>query len=75
MKRREFFSRFIPRKGHTEEVEDVVRQQKEPEKAPLTENECFLRAMALGIDPATVTPRQLEKLVSESERQKDCKRA
>ncbi|WP_319542512.1 hypothetical protein [uncultured Pseudodesulfovibrio sp.] len=67
MKRREFFSRFIPRKGHTEEVEGDVQQQEKPKKAPLTENECFLRAMALGIDPATVTPGQLEKLVSESE--------
>ncbi len=31
----------------------------------MTEKELFLRAMALGIDPATVTPGQLEKLVSE----------
>ncbi|MFO7596396.1 MAG: hypothetical protein R6W92_08640 [Desulfocurvibacter africanus] len=65
MKRREFFSRFIPGKSQQEKVSKPVRSQEAPNKAPTTENERFLRAMALGIDPATVTPGQLEKLVSE----------
>lgn len=33
---------------------------------PMTEKELFLRAMAMGIDPATVTPEQLETLISKS---------
>lgn len=64
MKRREFFSRFIPGKSQTEGKAETVHSEKEQKKAPLTEKELFLRAMALGIDPATVTPRQLEELVS-----------
>lgn len=34
--------------------------------APLTEKELFLRAMAMGIDPATVTLEQLETMISKS---------
>ncbi|NDV18458.1 hypothetical protein GO013_03375 [Pseudodesulfovibrio sp. JC047] len=67
MKRRAFFSQFIPKKRHTEEVENSASQSPQPSQAPLTENECFLRAMELGIDPATVTPGQLQQLVSTSE--------
>lgn len=65
MKRREFFSRFIPRKSQQEKATENVQNSESPKKAPMTENELFLRAMAMGIDPATVTPGQLEKLVSE----------
>lgn len=38
----------------------------EEETVPLTENELFLRAMAQGIDPATVTLEQLETMISKS---------
>ena len=65
MKRREFFSRFIPGKGQKDTQPENNHDRQEPPKAPLTENERFLRAMALGIDPATVTPGQLDKLISE----------
>jgi len=65
MKRREFFSRFLPGTSHTEKKSETDSSHKEPPKSPMTEKELFLRAMALGIDPATVTPGQLEKLVSE----------
>ena len=64
MKRREFFSRLIPGKSHKKNVSETVHQKESLPKAPMSENERFLRAMALGIDPATVTPGQLEELVS-----------
>lgn len=67
MKRREFFSRFVPQKDRNEESLETVRKEEEKTKPPMTENERFLRAMELGIDPATVTPGQLEELVSNSE--------
>ena len=65
MKRREFFSRFIPGKSPKKSVSETVHQKEPLPKHPISENERFLRAMALGIDPATVAPGQLEKLVSE----------
>ena len=65
MKRREFFSRLIPGKSQKENVSETVQQKESLPKTPMSENEQFLRAMALGIDPATITPGQLEKLVSE----------
>lgn len=67
MKRREFFSRFIPKINWDEESLQTVAKEAEQPKPAMTENELFLRAMKLGIDPATVTPGQLEELVSNSE--------
>ncbi|WP_421899432.1 hypothetical protein [Maridesulfovibrio sp.] len=66
MNRREFFSRFVSPKRQNEKRDESVQEQEQEEdkKTPLTENELFLRAMAQGIDPATVTPGQLEELVS-----------
>ncbi|TIH15934.1 hypothetical protein D0S45_10165 [Marinifilum sp. JC120] len=64
MNRREFFGRFISPKAQSEEQQKPVQKQEERKKTPLTENELFLLAMAKGIDPATVTPGQLEELVS-----------
>ncbi|WP_207261453.1 hypothetical protein [Desulfovibrio sp. Huiquan2017] len=67
MKRRELFRRFIPFGNHDQkDVANAPRAGERP-RPPLTENERFLRAMALGIDPATVTPGQLDTLISESE--------
>lgn len=65
MKRREFFSRLIPGKSQKKNVPETVHQKELLPKAPMSENERFLRAMELGIDPATITPGQLEELVSE----------
>lgn len=67
MKRREFFSRFIPKRSQAEGGSGPVQREEDAQKPPMTENERFLRAMALGIDPATVTPGQLETLIPESE--------
>ena len=64
MNRREFFSRFVSPKRQNEKREESVQEREEDKKTPLTEKELFLRAMAQGIDPATVTPGQLEELVS-----------
>lgn len=64
MNRREFFSRFISQKAKGKEKQESNQNQEECKKTPLTENELFLLAMAKGIDPATVTPGQLEELVS-----------
>lgn len=64
MDRREFFRRFIPDKNRSEEEPETVRKKMDSTKVSMSEKELFLRAMELGIDPATVTPGQLEKLVS-----------
>lgn len=67
MNRREVFRRFIPFGDHgAKDVANAPRPEERP-RPPLTDNERFLRAMALGIDPATVTPGQLDILISESE--------
>lgn len=65
MKRREFFSRLIPGKNQKKDAQKTIQQKESLPKAPMSENERFLRAMELGIDPATITPGQLEELVSE----------
>ena len=67
MKRREFFSRLIPFKNQTRKDVQKDASQTEEATASLTEKELFLRAMAMGIDPATLTLEQLEALISESE--------
>ncbi|ACS78425.1 hypothetical protein [Maridesulfovibrio salexigens] len=64
MNRREFFSRFVSPKRQGDAKKESVQEQEKTKKTPLTEKELFLRAMAQGIDPATVTPGQLEELVS-----------
>lgn len=69
MKRREFFSRFVPVLDQTVDAAKTPKQTVLPARTRLTENERFLRAMALGIDPATVTPGQLENLVPDPELQ------
>ncbi|WP_243547028.1 hypothetical protein [Pseudodesulfovibrio tunisiensis] len=69
MKRREFFSRFVPGLGQTVDAAKTSEQVEQPERVRLTEKERFLRAMAMGIDPATVTPGQLEELVPDPEPQ------
>ncbi len=65
MERRAFFRRFIPGSDRSSAPE-ALDANREVEQKPLSENECFLRAMAMGIDPATVTPGQLEALVSDA---------
>ncbi|MFW5500973.1 MULTISPECIES: hypothetical protein [unclassified Maridesulfovibrio] len=64
MNRREFFSRFVSPKRQRDRQKGPVQEHEKSEKTPLTEKELFLLAMAKGIDPATVTPGQLEELVS-----------
>ncbi|MFK4765512.1 hypothetical protein ACI3L3_12155 [Desulfobaculum sp. SPO524] len=60
MKRREFFSRILG---------GFAAAQDEDAPQPLSERELFMRAMAMGIDPATVTPGQLRELVPDAEPQ------
>ncbi|WFS63083.1 hypothetical protein LF599_02680 [Pseudodesulfovibrio thermohalotolerans] len=67
MRRREFFSRLIPFGDQAREHAPQATSRPEEVTAPPTEKELFLRAMAMGIDPATLTPGQLETLISESE--------
>jgi hypothetical protein len=69
MKRREFFSRFAPALDQTVDAAKTPMQSRQPARVRLTENERFLRAMAMGIDPATVTPGRLEELVPDPEPQ------
>ncbi|KAB1440272.1 hypothetical protein [Pseudodesulfovibrio senegalensis] len=66
MERRAFFRRFIPGSDRPAHARKACDATGEPEQEPLTENELFMRAMAMGIDPATVTPGQLEALVSDA---------
>jgi hypothetical protein len=55
MQRREFFQNFVTR------TRDRVRPEAKEE--PLSENELFIEAMRLGIDPATQSPQQLRQSV------------
>jgi hypothetical protein len=66
MKRREFFSSLMPFGNQAREHLPKNTPRSEETAASLTEKELFLRAMALGIDPATVTQKQLETMISES---------
>lgn len=69
MNRREFFCRLVPFLGQTKDAEKTSGQPERPVRIRLTENERFLRAMAMGIDPATMTPGQLKELVPDPEPQ------
>ncbi|MCG8532368.1 MAG: hypothetical protein MI749_17145 [Desulfovibrionales bacterium] len=64
MKRRDFLRRFIPTTSQEEKEPETVRHEESSKRPAMTENELFLYAMAQGIDPATITPGQLEELVS-----------
>jgi len=66
VKRREFFSRLMPFGTRTGEDAPPKGARSEETTAPLTEKELFLRAMAMGIDPATVPIEQLETMISKS---------
>lgn len=69
MNRREFFCRFVPFLGQASGTAQAPEQAERPLGVRLTEAERFLRAMAMGIDPATLTPGQLEALVPDPEPQ------
>ncbi|SNR74418.1 hypothetical protein SAMN04488503_0984 [Humidesulfovibrio mexicanus] len=69
MNRREFFCRFVPFLGQAVDAEKTSSRPEHPARIRLTENERFLRAMAMGIDPATMTPGQLKELVPDPEPQ------
>ncbi|SKA78943.1 hypothetical protein SAMN02745704_01230 [Paucidesulfovibrio gracilis DSM 16080] len=69
MNRREFFRRIVPNLGDSDDSgatqpHSVAQTSK---SVRLTEEQRFLRAMALGIDPATVSPGRLEELVPDPE--------
>lgn len=67
MKRRDFFRRLRPLEANGRTAADSVLQPGAKAPRSLTDNERFLRAMALGIDPATVTPEHLDILISATE--------